>query len=103
MRAKARIARDIADRFLDKVGGRNIEEIFLIGSRAAGTARHDSDWDFLIVGEGFDDVEEERGMQEWETNIEVLHRYGNVDIIFSSASPKPEQKAIKVNLETLVT
>lgn len=29
----------------------NITEIWLIGSRAAGTAKDDSDWDFLVFGD----------------------------------------------------
>ena len=50
----------IADSYLDRIGAGQIESVWLTGSRASGEEGPDSDWDFLIVGYGFDDVEAEK-------------------------------------------
>ncbi len=84
LREKAKLARRLADDFLDILDEGHIEGVYLIGSRATGRARTDSDWDFLIVGEDFDLVEEERCDREYRTYIKP----GEVDIIFSSTPPK---------------
>jgi len=50
----------IADSYLDRIGAGQIESVWLTGSRASGEEGPNSDWDFLIVGYGFDDVEAEK-------------------------------------------
>lgn len=61
-----------------------------------GSDKEDSDWDFLIVGEDFDKVEDERIEQEWRIDAKTEDRPGDVDIIFSSSPPKQGQTAIKL-------
>jgi len=88
-----------ADAFLDELGEGHIEAIYLIGSRASGEEREDSDWDYLVVGDGFDAVEEERIARAEEGNpfpgldidVSVDKRSKHLDIIFSSVPPKADQ------------
>ena len=94
LRANAEIAMDRANRFLSLLGEGYIEAIYLVGSRASGKERPDSDWDFLIVGEDFDVVERER----IERNYWLGVKPGTVDIIFSSSPPEKEQPHIKISM-----
>ena len=88
-----------ADAFLDELGEGHIEAIYLIGSRASGEEREDSDWDYLVVGDGFDAVEEERIARAEEGNpfpgldidVPIDKRGKHLDIIFSSVPPKADQ------------
>ena len=101
---KAREALRTAEEFLDELGEGNITSIYLIGSRASGTAGPSSDWDFLVVGEDLDDIEEEKIRLAEEGNpfpgldidISPLRRSEHIDIIFSNKGPREGQKAIKV-------
>lgn len=43
------------------------EHVFLFGSRASGTARRSSDWDFIVVASSF------RGLDPYRRSVEV-HR-----------------------------
>src|SRR6516162_4429065 len=58
MRCDLRSIRGHVDLALDPVGltwaalAKRASQIILFGSRAAGVAGHDSDWDLLLVGEG---------------------------------------------------
>lgn len=78
--------------------------IYLIGSRASNTETENSDWDFLIVGEDFDGLEDERIalFEEGELPKELAldcptHlRKDHVDVIFSSTPPKANQPNIKL-------
>ena len=51
--------------------GRDIESIWLLGSRANGTSREDSDWDFLIFGD--DEVLE-------AIRTDISHRRANIHL-----------------------
>ncbi len=90
---------NIADAFLDELGEGHIEAIYLIGSRASGEEREDSDWDYLVVGDGFDAVEEERIARAEEGNpfpgldidVPIDKRGKHLDIIFSSDPPRADQ------------
>jgi len=101
---KADIAFRIADSFLDELDAPQITAIYLVGSRADNTQRKDSDWDFLVFGDGFDEVEDEKNYRAEEGNpfpgldIDVAYadRHISIDIIFSSSPPSPEQASIKV-------
>jgi len=101
---KADIAFRIADRFLYELDAPQITAIYLVGSRADNTQRKDSDWDFLVFGDGFDEVEDEKNYRAEEGNpfpgldIDVAYadRHISIDIIFSSSPPSPEQASIKV-------
>lgn len=89
----------IADDFLGELGASEIDEIYLIGSVVEGSAGESSDIDFLIVGEDFDDVEDERiAMAEsgdpfpgLDIDVAVSRRKGHLDIIFSSSQPRDDQ------------
>jgi len=68
LRAKADKVYRIVDSYLDLIGEGEIESIWLIGSRAGqhsdtknhgGVPNENSDWDWLVVGDGFDEIEEE--------------------------------------------
>ena len=68
LRAKADKVYRIVDSYLDSIGEGEIESIWLIGSRAGqhsdtknhgGVPNENSDWDWLVVGDGFDEIEEE--------------------------------------------
>ncbi len=93
-----------ADAFLDELGEGHIEAIYLIGSRASGEEREDSDWDYLVVGDGFDAVEEERIARAEEGNpfpdldidVSVDKRSKHLDIIFSSDPPRADQASKKI-------
>lgn len=93
-----------AEDFLELLGEGEIESIWLIGSRAEGTAKRDSDWDFLIVGEDFNDVEEalldmiEGDEYTCGINLDSTeeNRHLSEDIIFSSDPPSKEQASIKL-------
>ena len=93
---KTQKALDLAESFLNHIDFGVINSVYLIGSRAAGTASKNSDWDFLIVGEDFDDVEVERIAQEWRIDTDYETRGQAIDIIFSSKPPKPSQPSIRV-------
>lgn len=84
LREKCEKAYDLADSFLESIDANVIDAVYLIGSRATGKAHAHSDWDFLVVGDGFNEVEEERVRQDWR----VKHKPDDVDIIFSSRPPK---------------
>lgn len=90
LRAKCEKAYELADDFLERIDANVIDAIYLIGSRAIGKAHSLSDWDFLVVGEGFDDVEDERIRQKWR----IGHNPDDVDIIFSSKRPKKAFKKV---------
>lgn len=94
----------MAERFLDDIGEGRIDEIWLIGSRAGVSndaypertgVRDDSDWDYLVVGEDFDAVEDEKiaRLEDGERiyglalDVEVSKRSKHKDIIFSSSAP----------------
>ena len=89
----------IANAFLDELDEGHIEAIYLIGSRASGEEREDSDWDYLVVGDGFDRIEDEKIARAEEGNpfpgldIDVAtgERHKSLDIIFSSVPPKADQ------------
>lgn len=83
-----------AETFLDFLGEGEIETIWLVGSRANGQARTDSDWDFLIVGDGFNAVEAERIHLAEAGQLPLGCRLLDVsvspngpDVIFDSVSP----------------
>lgn len=90
-------AKKLAEEMLNLLDIESSYTIYLIGSRASNKAKESSDWDFLIVGEDFDAVEEERiAMFEEGTLPKSLAldqdpktRGKAVDVIFSSKSPKP--------------
>lgn len=96
LRRRVRQVYDIADNFLDLLGEGHIEQIYLIGSRYTGKASDDSDWDFLVVGEGFDEVESEKlrqleaGQRIFGMRLDtaIKDRNRSNDIIFSSTPPK---------------
>lgn len=103
---KAKTAYEIADRWLDSIEADQIARVWLIGSRAEGTAGPESDIDFLIVGNSFDAAEDERIAQAEEghfekglfkvlnTTIPTSERPGHIDIVFSSKGPRPDQAAV---------
>ena len=101
---KADIAFRIADSFLDELDAPQITAIYLVGSRADNTQHKDSDWDFLVFGDGFDEVEDEKNYRAEEGNpfpgldidVAAADRHISIDIIFSSSPPSPEQASIKV-------
>ncbi|NDE02958.1 MAG: nucleotidyltransferase domain-containing protein, partial [Gammaproteobacteria bacterium] len=95
--------------FLDYLGEGEVEQVWLIGSRAKGTPTSTSDWDFLVVGPGLDDAEEERLRLAEEgrpfsraLGIKVFSRDNltmrgfHSDVILSETGPKPGQAAILV-------
>jgi predicted nucleotidyltransferase len=90
---------DIANAFLNELGEGHIEAIYLIGSRASGEEKEDSDWDYLVVGDGFDVVEDEKIARAEEGNpfpgldidVATVERHKSLDIIFSSDPPKADQ------------
>src|SRR5215207_7969165 len=57
---RASSVREVSERFLDVLGEGDIEGIYLVGSRAKGKAGATSDWDFIVVGKGFDNIEAEK-------------------------------------------
>lgn len=91
------------DNFLGYIGEGNIEQIWLIGSRAEGKAGPQSDWDFLVVGPGLGSAEEER-IRLWEEedidfpglglDVSLSVRSTNRDVILSDEGPSPDQVAI---------
>jgi predicted nucleotidyltransferase len=85
----------IANSFLDELGEGEIDAVYLIGSHASDKAREQSDIDFLVVGDGFDLVEEERLERAEEGNpfpgLDVSIAPGDVDITFSSNHPREDQ------------
>lgn len=101
----------IADRFLERLGEGEIESVWLIGSRGGqvnpaypernGKPHEGSDWDFLVVGDGFDAVEEEKislleqGVRLYGLSLDVPteRRSQHLDITFSS---QPPEAGIKV-------
>ncbi len=84
LKRKAKQAQELADRFLDTLDYCCIDEIYLIGSRAKGTAKPTSDWDFLIfIEDDGDRIEEARIEKGFNVDIKP----GQVDIIFSSKRP----------------
>ena len=93
-----------ANAFLDELGEGYIEAIYLIGSRASGEEKESSDWDYLVVGEGFDAVEEERIARAEQGNpfpgldidVSADERSKHLDIIFSSEHPRADQVSKKV-------
>jgi predicted nucleotidyltransferase len=101
---KADIVFRIADGFLDELDAPQITAIYLVGSRADNTQHKDSDWDFLVFGDGFDEVEDEKNNRADEGNpfpgldidVAAADRHISIDIIFSSSPPSPEQASIKV-------
>ena len=87
----------VADTFLDYLDEGWVDQIWLVGSRAPGSLkapRNDSDWDFILVGSGFDEVEKERIRMseedilpfgcEW---LSIGVRPGKPDIIFAGQAP----------------
>ena len=90
---------NIANAFLEELGAGHIEAIYLIGSRASGEEKEDSDWDYLVVGDEFDAVEDEKGI--WadrgepfpglDVDVAYAERHKSLDIIFSSVPPKADQ------------
>ena len=94
----------IANAFLDELGEGEIDAVYLIGSRASGAADEESDWDYLVVGDGFDAVEEEkiaraeegRPFSGLDIDVAVSERSKHLDIIFSENPPQADQKYIKV-------
>lgn len=84
-----------ADSYLDRIDAPEIDSVWLIGSRASGNEGPDSDWDFLIVGPDFDDVEAEKldtlecGGRIYGMHLDVARHLRNTynDIIFSSHEP----------------
>jgi predicted nucleotidyltransferase len=101
--ASVRKVHDDVDNFLSYLGAGNIEQIWLIGSRAEGKARPDSDWDFLVVGPGLGSAEEER-VRLWEEDdvvfpglkmdVSTARRGTNRDVILSDDGPHPGQAAV---------
>jgi len=93
-----------ANAFLDELGEGHIEAIYLIGSRASGEEKESSDWDYLVVGDGFDAVEEERIARAEEGNpfpgldidVSVDERNEHLDVIFSSEHPRVDQISKKM-------
>ena len=93
-----------ANAFLDELDSGHIDAIYLIGSQASGKARENSDWDYLVVGDGFDEVEDERTARAdignpfsgLDIDVAVDKRSEHIDIIFSSTPPSPEQASKKV-------
>lgn len=105
LKHKTQTAIALVEEMLDILDLSEPYDIYLIGSQAEGTATEKSDWDFLVVGEDFDEVEDERGelFDSGELpkrlGLEQYHdpkigKGGQVDIIFSSNIPK--RKNIKV-------
>ena len=97
----ARIVVECAENFLDEIGEGKIESVWLIGSRGGQVnpaypertgVRPDSDWDYLVVGEGFDEVEAElrERLEDGEKffgltlDVPISRRGAHKDIIFSS-------------------
>jgi len=93
-----------ANAFLDELDYGHIDAIYLIGSQASGKVGENSDWDYLVVGDGFDEVEDERTARADEGNpfpgldidVAVDKRSEHIDIIFSSTPPPAEQASKKV-------
>jgi len=93
-----------ANAFLEELGEGHIEAIYLIGSRASGEEKESSDWDYLVVGDGFDAAEEERIARAEEGNpfpgldidVSVDKRSKHLDIIFSSEHPRADQVSKKM-------
>jgi len=93
-----------ANAFLDELGEGFIEAIYLVGSRASDTPSETSDWDYLVVGDDFDKVEDERIARAEEGNpfpgldidVAIKDRPQHLDIIFSSDPPSEGQVAKKV-------
>ena len=93
-----------ANAFLDELDFGHIDAIYLIGSQASGKARENSDWDYLVVGDGFDEVEDERiaradignPFSGLDIDVAVDKRSEHIDIIFSSTPPPAEQASKKV-------
>ena len=93
-----------ANAFLDELDFGHIDAIYLIGSQASGKARENSDWDYLVVGDGFNEVEDERiaradignPFSGLDIDVAADKRSEHIDIIFSSTPPSREQAAEKV-------
>ena len=93
-----------ANAFLDELDYGHIDAIYLIGSQASGKARENSDWDYLVVGDGFNEVEDERiaradignPFSGLDIDVAVDKRSEHIDIIFSSTPPPSEQASKKV-------
>lgn len=89
--------------FLNYIGEGEIEQIWFIGSRAAGTAGPRSDWDFLVVGPGLSAAEEER-INLWEEegisfpglglDVSTSRRAENHDVILSDEGPHTGKVAV---------
>lgn len=101
VKARANHVHEVAERFLDNLGEGKIEGIYLIGSRAEGKIHANSDWDWLVVGDGLDSAEEER-LEKLENGERIYgmkldspvdRRSSFNDIIFSS---KPPELGVKV-------
>ena len=97
----ARIVVECAERFLDEIGEGQVDAVWLIGSRGGqvnpiyperGGVRPDSDWDYLVVGENFDEVDAElrERLEAGEMfdgltlDVPISRRSTHKDIIFSS-------------------
>jgi predicted nucleotidyltransferase len=98
----------VADRWLsEELGEGEVEKVYLVGSVAEGAVHAGSDIDLLFVGDGFNQVEDERIAQSEEgalrgmyklldVDVPVSRRAGHPDIIFSSRGPAKSQKSVKL-------
>ena len=100
----ARIVVECAENFLDEIGEGKIESVWLIGSRGGQVnpaypertgIRPDSDWDYLVVGDNFDEADAElrERLEGGETffgltlDVPISRRATHKDIIFASTPP----------------
>jgi hypothetical protein len=97
--AKAQLASEAVDRFLDYIGEGNVDEIYLYGSIPQGRATEKSDIDLMFVGEDFDDMEDERirmgeegelppGCRLLDVGVDKHAKAYSPDVLFSSKSPQ---------------
>ena len=86
---------DAADRFLEQLDESPPKAIYLVGSRSKGKAGDTSDWDFIVHGDDFDNVEAEKIRQLEDgvrlnglsLDVDINKRANHNDIIFSSKEP----------------
>ena len=107
----------LADGWIDdEIGEGNIESIWLVGSRggvvneaypegkhgsAPGMPHTDSDWDWLVVGEDFDQLDVELNeLREQGRRGPIYDKHSGNDIIFSSTPPTSGLRVWPLPLES---